>query len=244
VTTGSPWFAALNRPGFVERFRTSTQGRELEGLPHASTAYYGRTTLSGRGDHDLNPGMTVPVDRRPAAVLVPIVAREDGLSLLLTKRSETLSVHKGQVSFPGGRVEDQDQNIVDTALRETEEEIGLNRDRIEVLGRLDTYVTRTGFEVVPIVGLVTPPFELKIDPIEVDEAFEVPLSFVLDHGNHQRHSREWQNTKRFFWVLPYRHYYIWGATAGMLVNLADVLTLPHELPTQPDDDLAGNHAAG
>ncbi|MCR9174596.1 MAG: CoA pyrophosphatase [Alphaproteobacteria bacterium] len=200
--------------------------------------------MSGRGDHDLNPGMQVPADRRPAAVLVPIVAREDGLSLLLTKRSETLSVHKGQVSFPGGRVEDQDLNVVDTALRETEEEIGLDRDRVEVLGRLDTYVTRTGFEVVPIVGLVTPPFELKIDPVEVDEAFEVPLSFVLDHGNHQRHSREWQNTTRFFWVLPYRHYYIWGATAGMLVNLADVLTLPNESPPKPDDSLAGTHAAG
>ena len=244
MTAGNPWFSTLNRPGFVERFRTSTQGREFEGLPHASTAYHGRTTLSGRGDHDLNPGMTVPADRRPAAVLVPIVAREEGLSLLLTKRSETLSVHKGQVSFPGGRVEDQDQDIVDTALRETEEEIGLTRDKVEILGRLDTYVTRTGFEVVPIVGLVTPPFELKIDPVEVDEAFEVPLSFVLDHGNHQRHSREWQNTKRFFWVLPYRHYYIWGATAGMLVNLADVMTLPHELPTKPDDDLAGTHETG
>lgn len=215
----------LSRTGFAERFIEATAGRKVDGLPHAETP--GRR--SGRGDHDLNPGMTVPQETREAAVLVPIVDRGDALSLLLTKRSETLAVHKGQVSFPGGRVEEADVDAVDTALRETEEEIGLPRSHIEVIGRLDTYVTRTGFEVVPVVGLVTPPFDLKLDPIEVDEAFEVPLEFVLDHGNHERRDRIWQNTKRSFWVLPYKHYYIWGATAGMLVNLADVMVGPEAI---------------
>ena len=156
-------------------------------------------------------------------MLVPIVGREDGLTVLLTRRSDSLPVHKGQISFPGGRVEEEDVDDVETALRETEEEIGLGRDRVEVIGRLYTYTTLTGFEVTPVVGLIRPPFEVTADPVEVAEIFEVPLSFVLDPGNHQRHSREWQETVRHFWVLPYQNYYIWGATAGMLVNLADVM---------------------
>ncbi len=176
-----------------------------------------------RGDHDLNPGMQEPDKTRAAAVLVPIVGREEGLTILLTRRSDSLPVHKGQISFPGGRVEEDDVDDVETALRETEEEIGLGRDLVEVIGRLDTYTTRTGFEVTPVVGLVRPPFELTPDPVEVAEIFEVPLDFVLDSDNHERHSREWQETTRHFWVLPYRHHYIWGATAGMLVNLADVM---------------------
>lgn len=176
-----------------------------------------------RGDHDLNPGMQEPDKTRAAAVLVPIVGREEGLTILLTRRSDSLPVHKGQISFPGGRVEEDDVDDVETALRETEEEIGLGRDLVEVIGRLDTYTTRTGFEVTPVVGLVRPPFDLTPDPVEVAEIFEVPLEFVLDSDNHERHSREWQETTRHFWVLPYRHHYIWGATAGMLVNLADVM---------------------
>lgn len=176
-----------------------------------------------RGDHDLNPGMAEPDRTRAAAVLVPIVGRARGLTILLTRRSDSLPVHTGQISFPGGRVEEHDVDDVETALRETEEEIGLGRDRVEVIGRLDTYTTRTGFEVTPVVGLVRPPFELVPDPVEVAEIFEVPLDFVLDPGNHERHSREWQQTVRHFWVLPYQHHYIWGATAGMLVNLADVM---------------------
>lgn len=176
-----------------------------------------------RGDHDLNPGMAIPEKPRSAAVLVPIVGRDDGLTVLLTRRSDSLPVHKGQISFPGGRVEEEDADDVETALRETEEEIGLGRERVEVIGRLDTYTTRTGFEVTPVVGLIRPPFDLIPDPIEVAEIFEVPLSFVLDTGNHERHSREWQETVRHFWVMPYQQHYIWGATAGMLVNLADVM---------------------
>jgi 8-oxo-dGTP pyrophosphatase MutT (NUDIX family) len=175
------------------------------------------------GDHSLNPGMTVPEVNRPAAVLVPIVGREGEPTILLTERSADLPHHAGQVSFPGGRVEETDIDHIDAALRETEEEIGLDRRHVEVIGRLDTYFTRTGFEVTPVVGLVRPPFDLTPDPVEVASIFEVPLSFVLDRSNHERHSREWQNMIRHFYVFPHPDKYIWGATAGMLVNLAELL---------------------
>ena len=181
------------------------------------------STVSPHGDHSLNPGMTVPEKIRPAAVLVPVVGREGEPTILLTERSADLPHHAGQVSFPGGRVEESDVDHIDAALRETEEEIGLDRRHVEVIGRLDTYFTRTGFVVTPIVGLVRPPFELTPDPVEVASIFEVPLSFVLDRANHERHSREWQNMIRHFYVLPHPDKYIWGATAGMLVNLAEVI---------------------
>ena len=178
---------------------------------------------AGRGDHDLNPGMPVPERQRPAAVLVPIVGRSGQPTVLLTQRSAELPHHPGQVSFPGGRVEETDVNAADTALRETEEEIGLARRHVDIIGRLNTYVTRTGFVVTPVVGLVHPPFELRPDPVEVAAVFEVPLSFVLDRNNHERHSRNWQNRTRQFYVFPHPERYIWGATAGMLVNLAEML---------------------
>lgn len=181
------------------------------------------STVTPLGDHSLNPGMTVPEKTRPAAVLIAVVDREGEPTILLTERSADLPHHAGQVSFPGGRVEDTDIDHIDAALRETEEEIGLDRAHVEVIGRLDTYFTRTGFVVTPIVGLVHPPFELTPDPVEVATIFEVPLSFVLDRSNHERHSREWQNMIRHFYVLPHPEQYIWGATAGMLVNLAELL---------------------
>jgi len=178
---------------------------------------------SERGDHDLNPGMEVAERRRPAAVLIPVVERGDELTLLFTRRSDDLPVHPGQISFPGGRAETYDKGPADTALRETEEEIGVHRRHIEVVGQLDLYRTRTGFEITPVVGLLTPPFELKPEPGEVQEIFEVPLTFFLDRSNHERHSREWNNQTRSFYAMPYGDYYIWGATAGMLVNFVDVL---------------------
>lgn len=176
-----------------------------------------------RGDHDLNPGMGRPEEVRPAAVLVPVVDRPSGPTVLFTKRSEQLPVHPGQISFPGGRAEERDPDAVATALRETEEEVGLAPERVEVIGRLDTYRTRTGFEITPVVGVLHPPFEVRPDPIEVAEVFEVPLHFFLDRNNHERHSRQWRNETRIFYAMPYLDYYIWGATAGMLVNLVDVL---------------------
>ncbi|WP_448191434.1 CoA pyrophosphatase [Azospirillum sp. sgz301742] len=177
-----------------------------------------------RGDHDLNPGFQLPSDTlREAAVLVPLVERPEGLTVLFTQRTAHLSAHAGQISFPGGRRETYDHSPEDTALRETEEEIGLSRDVIEVIGRLDTYLTRTGFRVTPVVGLVRPPFTVAPDPTEVDEVFEVPLTVILDPANPQRHSREVFGQQRWFYAFPYEQRYIWGATAGMLVNLRDVL---------------------
>ena len=177
-----------------------------------------------RGDHDLNPGETPPsAALRPAAVLVPLIDHPDGMTVLLTQRTAHLSAHAGQISFPGGRIEAQDADEIAAALRETEEEVGLPRELISVIGRLDTYVTGTGFEITPIVGIVTPRYTLAIDPNEVAEAFEVPLSYVLDPSNHNRTERESAGRTRVFFVLPYEGRNIWGATAGMLVNLAEVL---------------------
>jgi 8-oxo-dGTP pyrophosphatase MutT (NUDIX family) len=141
----------------------------------------------------------------------------------LTQRTQHLAAHAGQISFPGGRQEESDADSIEAALRETEEEVGLPRDHVEVIGRLDTYITSTGFEVTPVVGLIGVPYPTKLDPFEVAEIFEVPLDVIVDPANHQRHSREFKGRLRTFYVVPWQHRYIWGATAGMLVNLAEVL---------------------
>lgn len=159
-----------------------------------------------------------------AAVLVPLVERPQGWFVLLTLRAADLADHAGQISFPGGRIEPEDPDVIHAALREAEEEIGLPMNHVEVVGRLDTWLTGTGFEITPIVGLVRPPEALMPDPVEVAEVFEVPLDFILDPRNHERRRREIRGEQRLFFVLPYQHRNIWGATAGMLVNLAEVLT--------------------
>lgn len=160
---------------------------------------------------------------RPAAVLVPLVMRPEGQTVLLTKRTAHLNHHAGQIAFPGGRVEDLDADAVACALRETEEETGLKSDHIDVLGTLDDYVTVTGFRVVPVVGLVRPPFDLSPDPFEVAEVFEVPLDYILDPANHQKVPRKINGQLRPYYAISYQTHYIWGATAGMLMNLCHVL---------------------
>ena len=154
-----------------------------------------------------------------AAVLVPIVAHAGPLTVLFTQRTTHLKAHSGQVSFPGGRAEPHDPTPEFTALRETEEEIGLRAGAIEVLARLPDYCTRTGYCVTPVVGLLTPPLALSPDPREVAEVFEVPLSFLLDARNHRRETREFQGRTVGFYSFQYQDRTIWGATAGMLVNL-------------------------
>ena len=155
-----------------------------------------------------------------AAVLIALVARPEGLSMLLTRRTAHLTDHAGQISFPGGRAEPEDASAVETALRETEEEIGLARHHIDILGSLPDYVTGTGYRVTPVVGLVQPPFSLLPDPNEVAEIFEVPLAFLMDGGNHQRRSVSLApGQSRSFYTMPYDRFFIWGATAGMLRNL-------------------------
>ena len=175
-----------------------------------------------QGDYDLNPSMRdeAPDDLTPAAVLIPIIVRPEGATVLLTLRTDHLRDHAGQVSFPGGRVEPDDDGPVATALRETEEEIGLARSLVEVVGELEVYETRTGFRITPIVGMVEPGFTLTLDAFEVAEAFEVPLAIVLDPANFNRQSRMWRGARRTFYVLPFEDRLIWGATAGMLVNLS------------------------
>ena len=180
-----------------------------------------------RGDHDLNPEFYEPGrELTTAAVLVPIVTHADGLTVLFTRRTDHLHDHAGQISFPGGRVEAGDEDAAAAALRETEEEIGLPRRHVTLAGRLDTYVTRTGFEITPLVGLVAPPFPLQLDSFEVAEVFEVPLDFLLDPENRETHNRMLLGAERYFFAFSYRDYYIWGVTAGMLANLAEVLRRP------------------
>lgn len=163
----------------------------------------------------------------PAAVLFPIVLRDGGQTVLLTQRTAHLRDHAGQISFPGGRVEAEDLSPSHTALRETEEEIGLPRERIEILGFLPEYRTGTGFRVTPVVALVLPPFDLRPDPFEVAEVFEVPLAFLLDPANHQQHSLHYRGALRNYFAMPYGDYFIWGATAGMIRSLSERLGLLH-----------------
>jgi 8-oxo-dGTP pyrophosphatase MutT (NUDIX family) len=215
---------SLNRDWVIGRFlQLGRPGRRgFGGTADAAEAAALREAT--RGDHDLNPGMTPPSTAlRPAAVLVPLVDRPEGMSVLLTQRTPHLTAHAGQISFPGGRIEEGDADAIEAALRETEEEVGLTREHVRVIGRLDTYVTGTGFEITPVVGIIRVPFPLVIDPFEVAEAFEVPLAFVVNPRNHRRTTREFEHRTRVFFVLPYEGRNIWGATAGMLVNLAEVL---------------------
>mgnify|MGYP000088427878 FL=1 len=188
--------------------------------------------LQRRGDHAVDyPGSKSrarafaegELIARPAAVLVPLVQRDEGLHVILTRRTDHLSDHAGQISFPGGRQEDHDNTLEETALRETEEEIGLARVHIELVGRLDDYYTVTGYQVTPVVGLITPPFDLAPDAHEVAEVFEVPLEFILEPRNQKLQTVTFEGAKRRYFAIPYREYYIWGATAGMLVNFSEVL---------------------
>ena len=158
-----------------------------------------------------------------AAVLIPVIAHPQALTVLFTQRTPHLRSHSGQVSFPGGRAEPGDASAEFTALRETEEEIGLRRSAVEVLARLPDYRTRTGYRVTPVVGLLTPPVAFAPDPNEVAEIFEVPLEFLLDERNRQRRTREFQGQQVGYYVFEYGEKVIWGATAGMLVNLHKML---------------------
>jgi 8-oxo-dGTP pyrophosphatase MutT (NUDIX family) len=174
-------------------------------------------TARGMSDGFRMPGR----EGRPvaAAVLVPIVNRAAGLTVLLTQRNADLPDHPGQISFPGGRAEPDDSSLTYTALREASEEVGLSAERVTVLGELPSYETVTGYRVTPVVGWIEPPFDLNPDPIEVADVFEVPLAFLLDRLNHQRHFRMLGERRVEFWVIAYGERYIWGATAAMLLIL-------------------------
>ncbi len=164
-------------------------------------------------------GLSMQRESMPAAVLVPLIDHGTSQSVLLTRRTDHLHHHPGQISFPGGRVETVDGSPTDAALRETEEEIGLDRRHVELLGALPDYVTGTGFRITPLVGIVHPPFKLTLDAFEVAEAFEVPLEHFLNPANHQRHKMEFQGRMVSFHAMPYHNHYIWGATAGIIMSL-------------------------
>lgn len=174
---------------------------------------------SGGGDYRLNPTAPAHAAYTRAAVLVPLIDRPEGMTVLLTLRTEHLHDHAGQVSFPGGRAEQGDHDAIDTALRETEEEIGLQRRYVEVLGFLDRYRTVTGFDIEPVVGIVTPGFALRLDAFEVAEVFEVSLDTLLREESFERKLRVHQGRERHFYEVPHARYRIWGATAGILHNL-------------------------
>jgi len=179
-----------------------------------------------RSDDDMNraaPFIPAGVKAKPAAVLVPIVLRQPEVTVLLTQRTDHLASHGGQVAFPGGRIDADDADAIAAALREAEEETGLARDFVEPLGFLDSYLTGTAFQVVPVVALVRPGFTVTPQESEVAAVFEVPLRFLMTPENHATHSREWQGKQRFFYAMPYEERYIWGATAGMIRNLYDRL---------------------
>ena len=152
---------------------------------------------------------------RPAAVLIPVVDHPQP-TVLLTQRSAHLNDHAGQISFPGGKIDATDASPLDTALREAEEEIGLSRQFVEPIGYLDLYATAFGFRILPTVARVRPGFSLRINTSEVDDAFEVPLAFLMDPANHQVHNKEFRGIERSYYAMPFAERYIWGATAGIL----------------------------
>jgi 8-oxo-dGTP pyrophosphatase MutT (NUDIX family) len=180
-----------------------------------------------RGDYDLNPKWAESLGGervlKAAAVLIPIIERPVGLRVLFTRRADHLARHAGQVSFPGGRLDDADVDEVAAALRETEEEVGLDRSFVDVRGELDRYETGTGFAIHPFVAMVRDGFALTIDKREVAEAFEVPLGFLMDPANHEPRTATWQGRERRFYGMTYDGHYIWGATAGILINLRERL---------------------
>src|SRR4051794_11083166 len=174
-------------------------------------------------DFSLSGIVPVPETWKPASVLVPLVDRPTGVTVLLTQRTADMPSHAGQIAFPGGRRE-AGEDAVATALRETEEEVGIARRFVEVVGAVDLYHTGTGFEITPVVGIVTPGFTVVAQAREVADVFEVPLEHFLDEVNHQISSREYQGRQRRYYAMPYGERYIGGATAGMLKNLHFILT--------------------
>jgi 8-oxo-dGTP pyrophosphatase MutT (NUDIX family) len=178
------------------------------------------------GDHQLNPLETALVEEmdkaRPAAVLIGLIDRPEGTTVLLTERAVHLRSHSGQVAFPGGKI-DPGEGAIDAALREAEEEIGLSRKHVEPFGLLDPYLSGSGYRITPVVAEIHPPFDLTINHHEVADTFEAPFGFVMDPANHQRQSREWKGLERHFYAMPWENRYIWGVTAGILRNLYERL---------------------
>ncbi|MDQ4135337.1 MAG: CoA pyrophosphatase [Pseudomonadota bacterium] len=179
------------------------------------------------GDHTHDPVPVLPFTTggppRPAAVLVPVILHDDGPAILFTERSTGLREHSGQIAFPGGKMDTNDPSPLETALREAEEEIGLSRSAVKPIGYLDAYLSSSNYLVLPVVGLVTPPVSLTLNPGEVASTFEVPVSFLMDPNRHELHQRELRGRQRRYYAMPFGERYIWGVTAGILRNLYERL---------------------
>ena len=203
LTAGAGRIFPLSRDGIAERLRSPPPAPEQNDLHMIA----------------LREGAHVT----EAAVLVPLVNRDGTIAVMFTRRTGHLTDHAGQISFPGGRVESGDTSREDTALRETEEEVGLPRARVTLLGRLPDYEIPSGFRITPVVGWIEPPFTLQPDAFEVEEAFEAPLEYFLDSLNYQRRQYQFRGRHRHYMAIPYEGRYIWGATAGMLYSLCRML---------------------
>lgn len=178
------------------------------------------------GDHRLNPDLKNLIIRNrlhDAAVLLPVVDHAEGATVILTERSSSLRRHSGQIALPGGRIDSTDPSPESAAMREAEEEIGLPPSRVEIVGRMPDYVTGSGYRIQPVLSVVKPGFSLALNPDEVESAFEVPLSFLMDPANHRCESRIWQERERFYYTMPYGERFIWGVTAGILHMLYERL---------------------
>jgi 8-oxo-dGTP pyrophosphatase MutT (NUDIX family) len=178
------------------------------------------------GDHRLNPDLRDLIVRpnlRDAAVLIPVVDHGEGATVILTQRAEAMRNHSGQIAFPGGKIDPEDPSPEGAALREADEEIGLDGAHVDIIGRLPDYVSGSGFRIAPVLSVVRPGFNLIINPHEVDAAFEVPLAFLMDPANHRQQSRVWNNRERFFYEMPFGERYIWGVTAGIIRTLYERL---------------------
>ncbi len=213
--------AAINSAEFFDRARARLRFDIPAGLTDPSL-------IPASGDQGTDRMLEIlareqPI--RPAAVLIPLVDHPQP-TVLLTQRAAHLNDHAGQISFPGGKIDATDASPLDTALREADEEIGLSREFVDPIGYLDLYGTSFGFRILPTVARVRPGFKLRINQSEVDDAFEVPLAFLMNPANHQMHSKEFRGMERSYYAMPYEDRYIWGATAGILRVLYERICLP------------------
>lgn len=206
-------------PHFLADFLVRAEAKLLPQPPAGAGEAFDRPA---HGDHAFSPGLDAEFPAgpgKPAAVLIPIVERDDAPGVLLTQRSSALRNHSGQVAFPGGRIDPGDDGPSAAALREAQEEIGLAPAAVRVIGYGDLYLTTSGYRIAPVIGLVQPNQALTLNPSEVDEVFECPLEFLMDPANHRRESREWRGAMRSYYAIPFEERYIWGVTAGILRNL-------------------------